>query len=272
MTPFSSAQQISRIVHNDFPVNPIRKKGQWIVINPYFGCEFACSYCRAQLPWRLHFPELAWKGSIEIREHAPEFMKKNPSRFYGRQVLLSTLGDPYTPIEKEKRITRTILELCKEYNARVRIITKSPLVLRDIDVLKTMDVEVGIEIGTTNERMGAIIESNAPAIDARTETLYELRDAGIRTFVHIYPYLPEITPPSMVNIFAEEADFIVISTINFNNTSLKKIFYDTLRKNDPELLIRYQTKYLKNAVYFTQLKKKILQKAEKDGVLVEVLW
>lgn len=272
MSPFSSAQQIVSIVNNDAPVNPIRKKGQWIVINPYFGCEFACTYCRAQLPWRLHFPNLSWKGSIEIREHAPAFMKKNPSRFMGRQVLLSTLGDPYTPLEKQKRITREILELCKEYNARVRIVTKSPIVLRDIDLLKTMDVEVGIEIGTTNERMSSIIEPNAPPIDARTETLYELRDSGIKTFVHIYPYLPEITPPTMVDIFAEEADFIVISTINFNNTTLKKHFFDLLKKNDPELLIRYQTKYLKNGSYFSQLKKKILQKADKDGIQVEVLW
>ncbi len=272
MTPFSGAQHIDAIVQNDCPVNPIRKQGQWIVINPYFGCEFACSYCRAQLPWRLHFPELPWRGSIEIREHAPAFMKKNPTRFLGRQVLLSTLGDPYTPIEKTKEITREILLLCREYQTHVRIITKSPLVLRDIDILKTMDVEVGIEIGTTNERMASIIEPSAPPIDHRTETLYELRDAGIRTFLHIYPYLPEITPPSMINLFAEETDFIVVNTINFKNNCLKKYFFDLLKKNDPELLIRYQTKYLNSATYFTQTKKKILQKAEKDGIAVEVLW
>ncbi len=256
----------------DSPVNPIRKQGAWLVVNPYFGCEFSCPYCRAQIPWRMRYPDVQWNSSVEVREHAEAFLKKNPSRLIGQKIILSTLGDPYQSFEKKYELTRSILTVCKEYNAKVRIITKSSLVLRDIDLLKTMDAEVGIELCTTNERMKDIVEPDAPAIDERTETLFELKDAGIKTFVHIYPYLPEITSPNMIDLFAEEADFILINTINFKNNFLKKRFFDVLKKNEPELLIRYQTHYLKNGTYFNQLKKKISQKADKENLKIEVLW
>ena len=183
------------------------------VINPYTGCQFACMYCFASFMGRfVGETNENWGKYVYVKTNAVDLMhkeilkltKKNPQP----KVVMSTVTDPYQGVEKKYRLTQGILKTFVEHNyqGRVGILTKSPMILDDLELLKQLsNVEVGLSITTTDDKMSRYLEVQAPLVSARLRTLKKLNDAGIPTYVFVGPFLPHMTlkPKLIDKLFSE---------------------------------------------------------------------
>src|SRR5580692_4009257 len=170
-------------------------------INPYRGCEFACKYCYAR--YTHEFMELRdgvdFERKIFVKQQAAGLLRselKKVKRDEG--IAIGTATDPYQPAERRFEVTRAILEeLALHSGLEIGIVTKSKLVLRDIDVLQQIAEDnrlfVNITITTLNADLARILEPRAPRPDLRLEAMQKLNQAGIAAGVICAPVLPGIT-------------------------------------------------------------------------------
>jgi len=160
-------------------------------LNPYRGCEHACIYCyspdvQREARWEQ------WGDFIDIKTNVPILLSKEKKKLEG-VVALSTVTDPYQPIEKERKLTRYCLEQLAMSNCTVSIQTKSDLVLRDIDILKRMkDPEVGFTVTTMDRELARKLEPGASPPEQRVAALQKISDAGIRTWAFLGPIIPTL--------------------------------------------------------------------------------
>ena len=162
--------------------------GVQYTINQYVGCGHRCVYCYARYMsrWNKYGP---WGTWIEIKTNAPELAKEKVNG----EVTMSSVSDPYQPIEKETMLTRKVLENIDK-NTKLSILTKSDLILRDIDILKKFKIlNIGLTINCFPEKTRRILEPNAPPNDRRIKALTRLKEEGIYTFCFISPVIPELT-------------------------------------------------------------------------------
>jgi len=168
------------------------------VVNPYTGCVFGCHYCYASFAGRFVGEPIAnWGNYVYAKINAVPLFEVELARLRraGRapSILLSSVTDAYQGAEKKYRLTRGILEaLAREpYPGVVGILTKSPLVLRDADLLATIPrAHVGLTVTTTDDRLSRFLELRAPLASRRLETLAVLNSRGIETYAFVGPLLP----------------------------------------------------------------------------------
>jgi DNA repair photolyase len=160
-------------------------------INPYVGCSHGCRYCYATFMKRFTGHREPWGRFVDVKVNAAAVLKREIGREAKGHVLLSSVTDPYQAAEARYQLTRACLEVLLSRPFSVGILTKSPLVLRDIDLLKRFqDMEVGLTITTDREEVRKIFEPHAPPIAARIQALKTLQENGIKTYVFIGPILP----------------------------------------------------------------------------------
>ena len=168
------------------------------VVNPYTGCVFGCHYCYASFAGRFVGEPIGnWGNYVYAKINAVPLFEVELAKLRraGRapSILLSSVTDAYQGAEKKYRLTRGILEaLAREpYPGVVGILTKSPLVLRDADLLATIPrAHVGLTITTTDDRLSRFLELRAPLASRRLETLAVLNSRGIETYAFVGPLLP----------------------------------------------------------------------------------
>jgi DNA repair photolyase len=184
-------------------------------INAYVGCAHACVYCYATFMKRYTGRAEPWGRFVDVKINAPEILRKQLRKTVKGSVMISSVTDAYQPLESKFRLTRQCLELLSESRFPVNILTKSPLVLRDVDVIRRFeDIDVGITITTDDENMRKVFEAHAPPISARIETLRKLKEQGVRTYVFIGPMLP-MNPENLADLIREPADDVLISRMNY---------------------------------------------------------
>lgn len=155
--------------------------------NIYRGCSHGCVYCYA--PSLVH-DERAWGGFVDAKVNAPAVLRRELRGAARAPVFLSSASDPYQPVEARYGLTRLCLKALDASRFPVVILTRSPLVLRDLDLLRRMDwVRVGCSVSTASSR---IYEPGVPPLERRLETLRALGEAGIRTWVSLAPVVPGI--------------------------------------------------------------------------------
>lgn len=186
------------------------------VANPYIGCQFACVYCYASFMGRfVDEPVANWGDYVYVKVNAPSVVRRQLQRWSSRRrhasLLLSSVTDPYHGVEARYRLTRDILTILAEeaYPGTVSVLTKSPMVLRDVDVLGRMpDAEVGMTVTTTDDRISRFLEVRAPTSSRRLATLAELAARGIRTYAFVGPLLPHFRyqPQWLDDLFRALAD------------------------------------------------------------------
>lgn len=167
------------------------------VVNPYTGCSFACSYCYAAFMGRfVGEPREAWGDYVYVKTNAVElFRKEIASQRFERgapSLFLSSVTDAWQGPERKYRLARGILEALVErrYAGRVSILTKSPLLLRDVDLLSQLpNVEVGVTITTDDDEMGRIYEARAPKNSMRLDVLRELSGRSIPSYAFVGPLM-----------------------------------------------------------------------------------
>lgn len=167
------------------------------VINPYTGCQFGCLYCYATFSGRfVNEPRSNWGEYVYVKKNAIELARKQllrwPESKRGCTILFSSVTDPYQGIEKERQLTRGILKelVLARYSGKVSVLTKSPIVLRDVDLLAELNSEVGVTITTTDDKLSRMLEVRAPLASRRLETLKELAAKGISTYAFVGPLFP----------------------------------------------------------------------------------
>ncbi|MEN3035709.1 MAG: radical SAM protein [Candidatus Methanosuratincola sp.] len=165
-----------------------RLPGLEYTFNPYVGCGHGCLYCYVPDLFRGRFP--GWPARVEVKEGALEKLSSEIERLEPGVVGISTSTDPYQPVEADLKIVRGALGIFREAGFPVSIQTKSPLVLRDLDILRGMDAEVGFTITSHRNEFREKFEPGAPDPSSRLLALEELSKAGIRTWIFYGPIIP----------------------------------------------------------------------------------
>jgi DNA repair photolyase len=169
-------------------------------INPYRGCEHGCVYCYAR-PTHAYMglsPGLDFESKLFSKPNAAALLREELSapNYTPRSMALGSNTDPYQPIERTYRITRQILEVLSEFNHPVGIVTKSALVLRDLDILTAMAkrglVKVAISLTTLDRKLARAMEPRASTPAKRLEALCVLSAAGVPTVVMMGPVIPAV--------------------------------------------------------------------------------
>ncbi len=192
-------------------------------INPYRGCEHGCIYCFAR-PSHAFLglsPGLDFETQLIARPNAAEQLRKELShpRYEPRMIAIGTNTDPYQPIEKERKIMREILEVLRDFNHPVGIVTKGTLIERDIDILAPMAAvglaRVGISMTTLDPKTSRAMEPRVPSPVARLRTIRRLTHAGIPVRVMVSPVVPALTDHELEAILtaAHEAGAVAASSI-----------------------------------------------------------
>lgn len=166
-------------------------------LNPYVGCILGCTYCygigRTAFVRDLGaLPQASWGRWIDVRINAPELLAREVLAEAPGTVRMSPLvTDPYQPVERRYRITRRCLEVLRESAFTPVVLTRSPVVLDDVALFRTMPrLLVGVSIPTDDDAVRALFEPSAPPIAQRLHALKTLRQAGLHTFVVAHPMLP----------------------------------------------------------------------------------
>jgi len=190
-------------------------------VNPYVGCSHGCRYCYATFMKRYTGHTEPWGGFVDVKVNAPEILQKQLKRARNGRVMISSVTDAYQHIESKYKLTRQCLEILLQNQSPVDILTKSPLVLRDMDIIKKFkDIEVGITITTNDEEIRKVFEPNAPSIIARMRALKTLHDNRIKTYAFIGPALP-MNPETLSEKINTHVDSIIIDRMNYTSKTLK---------------------------------------------------
>ena len=158
-----------------------KRFGGKYIVDPYQKCDLCCVYCDAA------------EDIIYIKHNAVEILINEIERIKRGRVILGSATDPYQRIEEREGLTREVLKILTENGFPVHILTKSSLVERDIDIMKSGDVRVTISFSTMDENISRIIEPEAPAPERRLKTVERLSKEGIRVGVAVFPLIPYVS-------------------------------------------------------------------------------
>jgi len=210
------------------------------VINPYIGCQHGCIYCYAEFMIRFtgHKGD-KWGQFLDIKTF--DLDKIKPQKYNGKIILLSSVTDPYLPLEKKYQNTRKILEKLVGTEAEISILTKSKLVVRDIDLFKKFkNVNVGISISTLNENFARIIERVASKPLERLDAIKQISEAGIETYTFISPFFPEITDfKAIIKESIKYSNRFLFENLNFRPHNVPRII-KVIKEYYPELVSKYK--------------------------------
>jgi len=172
-------------------IEPCNLPGKDYQIDPYIGCGHNCFYCYA-----LNTAETDWAEEIKIHENISEQLVNELNNITTKSIYLGYKTDPYQPLEEEHRQTHQVLELLLDKGISAHILTKSNLMLRDIDLLKQMDEpSIGISVAFNDDTTRRIFEGNTIDTELRIEALRKCKEAGIRTYSLVCPVIPYVTDP-----------------------------------------------------------------------------
>jgi DNA repair photolyase len=225
-------------------------------INPYRGCEFACKYCYAR--YTHEFMEmrdgLEFEQKIYVKQHTAEILRRDLRRVKPREAIaLGTATDPYQPAERRYEVTRGILEEFSGHRGfELDMVTKSNLIVRDVELLREIAVNnslsIHITVTTMNVELARILEPRAPRPDLRIEAVRELSAAGIDVGVSSSPVLPGITDApadleAVVRAAAEAGATHIFAGPLFLKPCSAAVFLPFLEEQFPHLVENYRQRY-----------------------------
>lgn len=229
-------------------------------LNPYLGCETGCRYCYA----RLFIPRYTghsepWGEFVDVKINAVEILQVQLRRARRGVVWISSVCDPYQPLEARYGLTRRLLEVLLAFNFPINIQTKNILVLRDLDLLTRFEeIEVGFTITTENESVARLFEPKASPIKQRIEALEKLKKAGLKTFAFLGPLLPG-DPERLVSQLEGKVDQVFIDRMNYLSAIIS--FY---RRHGLERFAQDD--------FFLEQKERLLRAFEGTKIKVEALF
>ena len=186
------------------------------MVNPYVGCQHGCSYCYARFMKRFTGHKEPWGDFVDVKINAPDLLNIEIEKKQRGTVWMSGVCDPYQSLERKYKLSRKCLDIIMKKDWPVIIQTRSPLVLRDMDILKKSNqIEVGFSITTANDEIRKAFEPYAPSIMERLRSVETLHQNGIATYVMIAPILPEAE--NLIGMLAGKVDYIIIDRMNYRH-------------------------------------------------------
>ncbi|KYK20824.1 hypothetical protein AYK21_05530 [Thermoplasmatales archaeon SG8-52-2] len=227
-------------INVDTLIKTITKKdtlfGGNYTIDPYQNCEYGCNYCDSSLEKKIY-----------IKTNALEIFNKEIKQIKKGKIIVGSVHDPYQIAEKNFKITRNLLKLIHKNNFTCHILTKSNLVLRDLDILSKINkCFVTISLTSLNKKITNIFEKKVPFSEIRLDTIKKLSKSGITAGLAIIPILPYITDKEIEDILklAKENN---TSYILYKHLELKgdqrTLYFNILKKHFPGLLDKYKKLY-----------------------------
>jgi DNA repair photolyase len=225
-------------------------------INPYRGCEFACKYCYAR--YTHEFMEMRdgveFEQKIYVKQHTAELLRRELKKVKpGESIALGTATDPYQPAERRYEITHGILEeFARHRGFELGIVTKSNLIVRDLDLLREVSqhnaLSIHITITTLNVELARILEPRAPRPDLRMDAVRELSAAGLNIGVSSSPVLPGLTDSpadleAIVRAAAAAGARHIFAGPLFLKPCSAAIFLPFLEEHFPQLVENYRQRY-----------------------------
>jgi len=206
--------------------------------NHYSGCMHGCIYCYARFICRWRKQKEKWGEFVDVKINAPELINRESKDKKG-VVVLCTSSDPYLPIEKKYELTRRVLQNLNP-NLELLILTKSDLIIRDIDLFKRFkNCELGLTITTLDETIKRIFEPFSPSSHARLDALKKLKEEGYYTYCFVGPIMPYLT--DLEEIFKEVSPFVDLFMFeDLNLNPAKKGIFEAIKKNFPDLEEKYR--------------------------------
>ena len=209
-------------------------------VNPYGGCTHACVYCYASFMKRFTNHPEPWGDFLDVKRW-PAI--RNAEKYRGKELFFGSVTDPYVPQEAVHRRTRALLEELQGSGIRLSIATKSDLVLRDLDLIKTFpDARVSWSINTLDEPFREDMD-RAVSIERRLEAMRVFHEAGVRTTCFISPIFPGITDvEAIIDRAKEQCNLVWLENLNLRG-SYKPVIFDYIRLKYPSLLPLYEEIY-----------------------------
>lgn len=233
-------------------------------VNPYVGCTHACKYCYASFMKRFTGHSEEWGTFLDVK-YWKEI--KNPQKYEDKEIFIGSVTDPYNPQEEKFGRTKAFLEQLKGSGAKISIATKSDLILRDIDLIKSFpDARISWSINTLDENFKNDMDE-AVSIERRLNAMKIFHDAGVRTTCFISPIFPEITDVKAIIERAEnQCNLIWLENLNLRG-NYKAVIMNYIRQKYPKLYPLYDEIYNKNnRVYWQRLDGELREFAENIGL------
>jgi DNA repair photolyase len=267
--------------------NPASTRMGFWSINPYVGCEFGCTYCYARdthrwtmeraerrnegttggnegstesslvpsFPHSSLPPEEAFEKEILVKSEVAEVLARTlkPAQVAGHTLVIGTATDPYQPAERQFRLTRRILEVLRSYHGlSIGIITKSPLITRDLDLLQALsqrhEVSINISLATADRRLARRLELRSPIPEARLRALRRLTEGGVYAGLLVAPIIPGVTDDwaglaRLIEAAKEAGARYVVGSALRLGPAARHRFLPLLEQEFPELAGRYRRHY-----------------------------
>jgi len=242
--------------------------------NCYTGCAHGCRYCYARFMQRFHPHAEEWGEFVDVKVNAADVLARRLRRLKPGEVFTCSACDGWQPVEQRYKLTRECCRLLLKAGFRLNILTKSRLVLRDLDILTGHDVRIGVTITTPDESWARIWEPGASSVSDRVEILRQAKSAGLETAVMFGPLLPEISDTDQVlaqlfSLAAETGvDQVWTDTLNSRPRVWPSV-QGVLRRHRPDLHEHYRRLLFDPAVrraYQRQLDRRIHIAARKAGL------
>ena len=245
-------------------LNLSRLPGARYVINPYTGCQNSCAYCYANFMARYSGHEEPWGEWVDVKMNALDVLERELKTARKDSVLLSSVCDPYQPLERKYMMTRRILEKLLERDFPVDILTKSMLVLRDTGIIKRFSTRrVGLTITGLEERDRMVLEPFASSHSDRIMTLRPLKEEGIETYAFVGPILPGATDLDRVfSDIAGKVKFALVDRLNMK-TSMNPMLDRIAGRDYPQLI---------NGTDWHSIREKAKEAASRHGVKAQFLF
>jgi radical SAM mobile pair protein B len=233
-------------------------------VNPYVGCTHACKYCYASFMKRFTNHPEEWGTFLDVKCW-PEI--RHPEKYAGKELFFGSVTDPYNPQEETFRRTRALLEQLQGSGIKLSIQTKSDLVLRDLDLIRTFpNARVGFSINTLDERFKDDMDQ-AVSIERRLAAMKALHDAGIRTTCFISPIFPGITDcEAIIDRVKKQCNLVWLENLNLRG-SYKGVILDYIREKHSGLIPLYEEIYAHGSrLYWETLDARLREYAAANGL------
>ncbi len=251
-------------------------------VNPYRGCSHSCVYCLAR-PTHEYLDLDAgrdFEKEIVVKVNVPEVLRNELARpsWKGEHVALGTNTDPYQWVEGRYKLMRGIWEVFRDARNPCSVLTKSPLLLRDLDLMKQIaevtDITACLSVPTLDEKAWRASEPHTPNPRARLEAVGELNRAGIPTGILIAPLMPGINDDPkqverIIELATENGAVSIGGQTLFLRGSVREIFFDWLRSYRPDLVERYEELYARGAYIPEQERRQIERASGLAGARVQ---
>jgi DNA repair photolyase len=244
-------------------------------LNCYTGCTHACVYCYARFMQRFHPHDEPWGAFVDVKVNAVEVLKRQLRRAVPGTVFVSSACDGWQPVEAEWRLTRRCCELLLERGFELHVLTKSTLVLRDLDVFAGQPVQLGVTLTTLDERLSELWEPEAASVQERLAVIKAAGDAGVQTSVMFGPLLPFLSDSqTAIDALVEQAADLGIDRIWVDALNPRPRVWpavaELLRRKFPDLLQPYRKILFDQAArtqYLKELRGRVEQAARRKSLM-----